>query len=82
MGTGSGALSWSDDSLGGPQSHYDREGSICKRQGTQVSFAAITTVPGLRMCIPLILQPQRGLFLFPDVLSQHPMLGVGKVAEE
>lgn len=65
----------------GPQSHYGREGSVWKHQGTQVSFT-FTTMPGLHMCVPFILQRQRWLFLFPDVLSQHPMLRVGKMAEE
>lgn len=34
-----------------------------------------------RMCV-LFLQHQRWLFLFPAVLSQHPMLRVGRVAED
>lgn len=69
MAAGSGALGRSDDSFRGPQSHN----GIGRLWGSP-GFFHLYQHP--------ILQHQRGLFLFADVLSQHPMLRVGREAEE
>lgn len=80
MEADSGALGQSDDSFRGPQSRSLWQGRFHLKAPGDPGFFHLCHHAWPSHVRP-ILQPQRWLFLFPAVLSQHPMLRVGREAE-